>query len=297
MVGWQAKDKAVAITGAGGVIGKALGLALARAGARSILALDLNLTSAEAAAAEMAAAGSSCAVRSQELDASDGAALRAALQQADAADPLDLFCANAGVLAPGDCAEAALSSGWEKSWSLNVMQTAVGAEVLIPRMAARGGGAFLVTASAAGLLSQLGSAPYTATKHAAVGLAEWLAISHAHQGITVCCICPQAVAGTEMLRTLEGGAGGPSAQGLTNALRAAALDGLLAPSGIADEALECLARGTFLCVPGGDGAALRHVRRKEADRERWIGAMRKLQARLLGGQSSGEGTPAPRAML
>lgn len=294
-MGWHAKGKAVAVTGAGGVIGKALGVALARAGARSILALDLNLASAEAAAAEMMAAGPSCAVRSQQLDASDGAALRSALRQADATDPLDLFCANAGVLAPGDCAEAA-PSGWERSWALNVMQIAVGAEVLIPRMAARGGGALLVTASAAGLLSQLGSAPYTATKHAAVGLAEWLSITHAHQNVAVCCICPQAVAGTEMLRQLEGGAAVPAAQELASALRAAALDGLLDPGLIAEEALDCLARGTFLCVPGGEGAALRHVRRKEADRERWIGAMRKLQARLLAAQSPSE-APPPRAML
>jgi len=236
---WLANGKAVAITGAGGVIGKALGVAIARAGARSILALDINLTGAQAAAAEIAAAGGgACTVRSQQLDASDGAALRAVLREADAADPLDLFCANAGVLAPGDCATAAAGDGWEKSWALNVMQTAVGAEVLIPAMAARGGGALLVTASAAGLLSQLGSAPYTATKHAAVGLAEFLSITHAHQGISVTCVCPQAVAGTAMLQQLEGGAGGPAAEGLASAMRAAALDGLLDPAGIAGTCAE-----------------------------------------------------------
>lgn len=282
-MGWQVGGKGVAITGAGGVIGRALGVALARGGARTLLALDLNLAAAQAAAAEMeAASGGRCTVRSQQLDASDGPALAVALRQADAANPIDLFCANAGILVPGDCTDTASGSGWQKSWSLNVMQTAVAAEVLIPRMVERGGGAILVTASAAGLLSQLGSAPYTATKHAAVGLAEWLAISHAHQGVHVCCLCPQAVAGTDMLGQLEGEFTDAASQQLAAALRAAALDGLLDPHAIAEEAIACLARGIFLCVPGGEEAALRHVRRKEADRERWISAMRKLQARLIG---------------
>lgn len=118
----------------------------------------------------------------------------------------------------GDC-NTAERSDWQFAWNLNVMQLVWGAQVLVPAMAARGrGGALLVTASAAGLLTQLGSAPYTATKHAVVGLAEWLAITHAEQGVQVCCVCPQAV-DTAMVADLIDDADNP--------LRAAALDGLL----------------------------------------------------------------------
>lgn len=109
MSGWRSHGKSVAITGAGGAIGKALGVALARGGARSILALDISLSSARAASDEMVTASPSgrCTVTPRALDASDGQALRAALTAADAADPLDLFCANAGVLAPGAHSHAA----------------------------------------------------------------------------------------------------------------------------------------------------------------------------------------------
>ena len=265
MPSWLPAAKSAAITGAGGGIGRALCVALAKAGARSIVALDIDHEASKETAALCAAAHPGCAVRAERCDASDGEALRAALRRAE---PLDLFCANAGMGSLGDC--SAPASTWAASWELNVMQAVHAADELVPAMAARGGGALLITASAAGLLQQLGSAPYSVTKHAAVGLAEWLSVSHAHQNISVVCVCPQGVR-TKM------------AEGMmqSDAARAAGLDGLLEPETVAEDALDCLAQGRFLCMPGGDQGPARHVAKKAADRERWIGGMRRLQAKLL----------------
>ena len=134
-----------------------------------------------------------------------------------------------------------------------------------------GDGQRLLTRLGRQRLQQLGSAPYSVTKHAAVGLAEWLSVSHAHQNISVVCVCPQGVR-TKMAEHMM----------QSDAARAAGLDGLLEPETVAEDALDCLAQGRFLCMPGGDKGPARHVEKKAADRERWIGGMRRLQAKLLG---------------
>ena len=268
--GFKIAGVATAVTGGGGGIGRALCKALASNGAKSILALDRDLVAAQETARSIRAAWPACEVRALTCDASDGDALKAVLAQAPV--PIDLFCANAGNLIGGTCSTAS-DKDWDASWSLNVMQLVHASGILVPQMEKRGGGAFLVTASAAGLLSQLGSAPYTVTKHAAVGLAEWLAISHAHQGIRVTCVCPQAV-NTEMVAAAKR----DPVHG--KLMRAAALDGMLEPEVVAEEALAALEAGTFLCLPGGEASAARHVAKKAADRERWVNGMRKLQAGL-----------------
>jgi NAD(P)-dependent dehydrogenase (short-subunit alcohol dehydrogenase family) len=204
----------------------------------------------------------------EKCDVSHGDTLRTLLRERDLSDPIDLFCSNAGAATGGDC-ENWTDADWQFSFSLNVMQTAWAAEVLVPSMVSRGGGAFLVTSSAAGLLTQLGAAPYSATKHAAVGLAEWLAITYGDDGLNVCCLCPQGVR-TPMVESLI--ESGPT--------RALALDGLLDADDVADEALETLAAGRFLCMPGGSASPAKHVERKAADRERWIEGMRRLQFKL-----------------
>ena len=222
-MGFLPAGKRAAITGAGCGIGRSLAMALARAGARSILALDQDLDGARHTAELINTAAPSCTVEAEHCDASDRNSLVSALTAHRTASgelrrPIDLFCANAGALVTGDC-KTASKSDWQFAWNLNVMQIVWGAQVLVPAMAERGrGGALLVTASAAGLLTQLGSAPYTATKHAVVGLAEWLAITHAQQGVQVCCVCPQAV-DTQMVASIV--------DDKDNPLRAAALDGLL----------------------------------------------------------------------
>ena len=259
---WSALGKRVAITGAGSGIGRALAQTLSRAGARSLLCLDNNIESCRKTVESL---GSANAIAAQ-CDASNRTSLQAALRAAD----IDLFCANAGVATVGDC--SAPEAAWDFTWRLNTMQTVYAAEVLVPSMIERGGGAFLVTASAAGLLTQLGSAPYAVTKAAAVGLSEWLAITHGDDGIRVCCVCPQGVRTPMIMGENEGDAATVAA--------AAGVDGLLEPEEVADEALRCLEEGIFLCMPGGDKGPERHVVRKAADRERWIGGMRRLQSKL-----------------
>jgi len=266
--GFLVAGKAVAVTGAGGGIGRSLCRSLARAGARRVLALDLDLAGATDTAALCAAEAPGCAVHAERCDAFDGPSLRSALA---AAAPLDLFCANAGIAVGSDCS-ATPAAEWQLAWSGNVMQLAWGAQELVPGMIERGGGALMVTSSAAGLLSQLGSAPYTTSKHAAVGLAEWLSITHGDDGLHVCCVCPQGVRTDMALRALEQG---------PPAMRALAVDGLLSPDDVAEEAVAALEQGTFLCMPGGDKGPARHVARKAADREGWMASMRKLQRRLL----------------
>ena len=266
MVGWHAAKKAVAVSGAGSGIGRALCGALARAGARSVLCLARDLPSAEATA--RAVQSPSCEATAQFCDAADSTSLRTVLA---AAPPLDLYCANAGVATIGDA--GAPEADWQKTWELNVMQIARAADVLVPGMIERGGGALLVTASAAGLLTQLGSAPYTATKHAAVGLAEWLSITHGGEGITVTALCPQAVRTPMIAALLED----PSITGSS-----ASVDGVLEPEEVADEALRALEADRFLCMPDGANAksAARHVTRKAADRERWIAGMQRMQTKM-----------------
>ena len=287
---WAAAGTAVAVTGAASGIGRALCQRLAAAGASRIFAIDQNVRGANETCDLIAAASSSSAslksIKAVHCDVSDERALRAALREAADLQPLDLFAANAGIATIGDCSTPVRA--WQRAWDINVMQIVTAADELTPTMHKRGGGAFLVTASAAGLLTQLGSAPYAVTKHAAVALAEWLAITHGQggeqggsgsaaggggherHGITVSCVCPQGVR-TPMI---EGLLDGPS--------RALALDGLLEAEEVADEALACLAEGRFLCMPGGEAKGpQKHVARKAQDRERWVEGMQRLQAKLL----------------
>ena len=262
---WSPVGCRAAVTGGGSGIGRALCTALAESGARSVLVLDIDLGAAEDAAAAITALAPRCEVRAVRCDATKEASLRAALLSGG---PVDCFCANAGIGAPGGCDAA--DAQWQRCWELNVMQTVWAARLLLPSMRrSAGGGAFVVTASAAGLLTQLGSAPYAVTKHAAVALAEWLAISHADDGVRVVCCCPQAVQ-TPMLGDV----------GTDQAARAAAADGIIQPAHVAAEVLDCLRDGTFLCMPGGDAGPAKHLVRKSADRERWIRGMKRLQKRM-----------------
>ena len=135
---------------------------------------------------------------------------------------------------------------------------------LVPRMLERGGGYLLNTASAAGLLIQIGSAPYTVTKHAAVGFAEWLAVTYGEQGLRVSVLCPQAVE-TKMTAGFEGGG-------------VAGVDGMLAPEAVADAVIDGLRDERFLILPHPEVAE--YERRKTADRDRWLTGMQRLQARF-----------------
>ncbi|HYH48836.1 MAG TPA: SDR family oxidoreductase [Acidimicrobiia bacterium] len=185
-------------------------------------------------------------------------------------DRIDLFCANAGVLwgvRPENGARIigpdAPDEAWERIWRINVMAHVYAARAVVPVMLDRGGGHFVVTASAAGLLTLVGNAPYSVTKHAAVGLAEWLAITYGDQGLRVSCLCPQLVR-TDMLTGATATAE-PGTLGHVDVLE---------PEEVADAVVEALRDERFLILPHPEVAE--YFRRKAADYDRWLAGMRRL---------------------
>ena len=251
-------NRIVVVTGAAHGIGRALCRAFAAQGAKAIACVDLDAEGARSIASEIN--GLPFAV---DVSCEDQIAAMIA-QVEDTLGPIDLFCSNAGVFAQGG-AEAA-NEDWQRLWDINVMAHVWAARHVVPRMIARGGGYLLNTASAAGLLNQIGSAPYGVTKHAAVGLAEWLAMTHGDDGIRVSVLCPQAVR-TAMIEGFEDGV--------------ASIDGLLEPEDIAAACVEAIRAETFLVLP--HAGVLDYMRHKTGDYDRWIGGMRKLN-RVYGGK-------------
>ena len=267
------QGKVVVVTGGGGGIGAAMGRAFAAGGARAIAVADIDGAAAERVAGELAKEGP--ATLAAQVDAGDTAAVEALVDRVeDELGPIDLFCANAGIFVLGGIETP--DDEWDRIWHVNVKGHVAAARAVVPRMLARGGGYFLSTASAAGLLTQIGSAPYSVTKHAAVGFAEWLSITHGDAGLRVSCLCPQAV-DTAMLRGgLTGEAGEQAAEASS-----AARDGVLPAEVVAEAVVAGLADERFLILPHAEVAE--YERRRAGDRERWLKGMRRLQALLFGG--------------
>src|SRR3954454_3266202 len=179
--------KHVIVTGGASGIGAALCERFAAEGARGVVVADRDADGAVAVAARIGA---------QALAASVDVGVEADVQQlveraTDAFGPVDLFCSNAGILVNGGL--EASNDDWQRIWQVNVMAHVYAARAVVPAMLARGEGYLLQTVSAAGLLTSLGTAPYAVTKHGALGLAEWLAITHGDAGLKVSCLCPQGV--------------------------------------------------------------------------------------------------------
>ncbi len=253
----QITDKIVVVTGAASGIGRAMAQRFAQEGTRLVVCSDRNGEGARAVAAEIGGVAF-------ETDVAKEADIQLLIETVEAEyGPIDLFCSNAGI-GIGGGAEAS-DAGWQKIWDINVMAHVWAARHLVPLMAARGGGYLLNTASAAGLLSQIGSAPYAVTKHAAVGLAEWLAITHGDQGIKVSVLCPQAVR-TAMT------AGNPDG--------VASVDGMIEPEAVAEACVKAIEAEDFLILPHPE--VLDYMRRKAGDYNRWIGGMRKLNRKFHG---------------
>ena len=251
------KDRIVVVTGAASGIGRALARRFAQEGAKLVVCSDLNGEGVSAVAAEVGGIAFTTNV-AREAD------IQTLIETVERDHgPIDLFCSNAGI-GIGGGAEAS-NEGWQRIWDINVMAHVWAARHLIPRMIERGGGYLLNTASAAGLLSQIGSAPYAVTKHAAVGLAEWLAITHGDQGIKVSVLAPQAVR-TAMT------AGNPDG--------VASVDGMIEPEAVAEACVRAIEAEDFLVLPHPE--VLEYMRRKTADYNRWIGGMRKLNRRFRG---------------
>jgi len=172
--------------------------------------------------------------------------------------PIDVFVANAGI--PANGGTEVPNDEWDRIWRVNVMQHVFVARHLFPIYKSRGGGSMLITASAAGLLTQIGSLPYSVTKHAAVSVAEWLQISHRSDNIRISCLCPQAVK-TGMVP--KGGDGG-----------VAGSDGTLDPKDVAQESIEVLSRGEFLVLPHKKVKV--YMQRKASDYDRWLKGMHRV---------------------
>jgi NAD(P)-dependent dehydrogenase (short-subunit alcohol dehydrogenase family) len=248
------RDQVVVVTGGAAGIGQALCLRFAAEGARGIVVADIDADKAEAVAREIGGLAVTTDVRS-EADLANLVQLTL-----DRYGTIDLFCSNAGILVSG--AEDVPDSEWQRIWEVNVMAHVRAARLVLPAMLRQGRGYLLQTASAAGLLTQIGSAPYAVTKHAAVAFAEWLAITYGDRGIKVSCLCPQGVQ-TAMLHN--------SPSGMAAFLR----QGALAPNQVADAVIAGLAEETFLILPHPE--VREYLRRKAEDYDRWLRGMRRLQ--------------------
>jgi NAD(P)-dependent dehydrogenase (short-subunit alcohol dehydrogenase family) len=270
-------DRVAVVTGGASGIGRSIALALGEAGASGVVVADIDADGAAKVAAEIGAAGHrALAVRADMSSEPDVQALVAAAEAAFG--PVDLFFSNAGILVAGGVEVA--DDAWERIWAINVHAHVYAARALLPGMLARGRGHIVITASAAGLLTQLGSAPYAVTKHAAVALAEWLSVTYGEQGLTVSALCPQAVTSNlaATSRREAGEAAWPAES--TGGSAQAAVDGVLESAQVAAIVLDAVRAGQFLILPHPDVAT--YERRRADDRERWLRGMRRMQARLSG---------------
>ncbi|WP_221351310.1 SDR family oxidoreductase [Streptomyces beigongshangae] len=242
------QDAAVVVTGAGGGIGAALARRFAAAGAR-VVVNDLDGAKAEAVAGEIggiAVPGDASAIVAEARDALGGT--------------VDVYCANAGVGSAGT--EAAPEQVWELAWDVNVMAHVRAAGQLLPAWLERGSGRFVSTVSAAGLLTMIGAAPYSVTKHGAYAFAEWLSLTYRHRGLKVHAICPQGVR-TDML-TGSGSAG-------DLVLRPTAIE----PEAVADALFAGIEEDRFLILPHPEVAG--YYRARAADPDHWLTNMNHIQ--------------------
>ncbi|MEU8299782.1 SDR family oxidoreductase [Micromonospora sp. NPDC048909] len=257
-------DRVVVITGGAGGIGAALARRFTAEGAAAVVLADLD-----ADAARAVAAGIGPTVHPTAVDVTDEEQVRALVDDAERRyGRIDLFCANAGVASGGGLEID--DAGWDRAWRVNVLAHVYSARAVLPGMLARGGGHLLHTCSAAGVLTAVGDAPYTATKHAAVGFAEWLSITYRDRGIRVSALCPQGV-DTPML------ADGMAAGHLGARVIAASGD-VLTPDQVAEATVAGLAEERFLILPHPEVAG--YARRRAEDPDGWQAGLRKLVRRL-----------------
>jgi len=250
--------KVCVVTGGASGIGKALASRFVAEGAKAVIVADLNGDAVSTVAAEIGAQAFAVDVRDESAIATMVVAVESEHGQ------IDLFCSNAGIIGvDGDpwWATGADNALWQRMWEIHVMSHVYAARACLPAMIARGEGYFLNTASAAGLLAQIGSAPYSVTKHAAVAFAESLSITHGDDGIKVSCLCPQAV-DTAMTAGTEGGG-------------VAGVDGMLSAEAVAEVVIQGLDAESFLILPHPEVEEYRQNKARSYDR--WLGGMRKLR--------------------
>jgi NAD(P)-dependent dehydrogenase (short-subunit alcohol dehydrogenase family) len=253
------QDKVVIVTGGANGIGRALCERFAAEGARGVVVSDIDLDAASQVASEIGG----LAVKTDVANEADIIALVA--QTNEVFGQIDLFCSNAGIGGiPGF--EEVTNEDWRRIWEVNVMAHIFAARAALPQMLERGSGYLLNTASAAGLLTQIGSAPYSVTKHAAVAFAEWLSITYGDRGIKVSCLCPQGVKTNMLMASAE-----TSAAGFL-------LAGAIEPEDVAEAVVRGLAEEKFLILPHPEVAE--YFQRKANDYDRWLRGMRRLQDKI-----------------
>lgn len=249
------EGKSAVVTGAASGIGRALARRFAGEGARGVVVADLQGGPLQAVADEIGGLAVAC-------DVTDERAVRALAAAAEERfGAIDVFCSNAGVALEGG--EEAPDDEWRLNFDLHLMAHVYAARAVAPKMAARGSGYLVNTASAAGLLTHVESATYAVTKHAAVAFAEYLAIAYGGRGVRVSVLCPQAVR-TAMTKGREQGV--------------ASVDGMIEPEALADCVIETMEREEFLILPHPQ--VLEYLRRKTADYDRWLSGMRRLRRRF-----------------
>ncbi len=261
-------DKVVVVTGGGSGIGEALAVAADAAGARHVVVADLDEGSARRVAESVSGTAVTLDVRNRE------ALEQLVARTEERHGAIDLFCSNAGFVTQAGLEES--DEMLQALWEVHVLAHVDAARAVLPGMIARGGGYLLNTASAAGLLTQVGSLGYTVTKHAAVALAEWLAITHHHQGIGVSVLCPQAV----RTRITENSPDPKVSEPSDGPLGVAAEDAVVEPHEVARQCLEAIDEGRFWVLPHPEVAE--YTSGKYQDIDRWLAGMRRFQDRLYG---------------
>lgn len=256
----QISEKVVVVTGGASGIGASMVARFAAEGAGAVVALDVD---GDGAAAVAAGVGGS----SYELDVANDAQTRTVFGQIeDELGRIDILCLNAGIATAGSVDEP--NEVWQRTWDVNVMSHVYATRYVLPGMLDRQSGYLVHTASAAGLLTNIGAAPYSVTKHAVVALAEWLSVTYGDRGIGVSALCPQFV-DTPMLDVFAGDG---------DAMKAWVHSLAVTPEEVAEAVVAGIAAETFLILPHPDVAL--YFERKAVDYDRWLAGMRKLQASM-----------------
>lgn len=265
-------NRIAVVTGGASGIGEGLAERFAREGAKHVVVADRDEGGAKAVAARIGGTGVG-------LDVADEASIRRLVDDVEREHgPIDLFVSNAGYVSVGGLETP--NEDLQRMWEVHVLAHLYAARAVVPRMIEQGGGYLLNTASAAGLLTQIGSMAYAVTKHAAVALAEWIAVTHGRQGIRVSVLCPQAV-------ETKIGENSPTRDRILGGPGVASGDGVLTPADVSDVVIEALAEERFWVLPHPEVAE--YARRKASDVDRWLEGMRRFQDRLFAGSSEQPG--------
>jgi NAD(P)-dependent dehydrogenase (short-subunit alcohol dehydrogenase family) len=269
----QLDDAVVVVTGGGSGIGAALVERFAAESPAALVVVDVHEESAADVRDRVAPTAPDTDVWHVAVDVADEEQVRSLVRDVEHRNgTVDLFCANAGI--GSAMGIDAPDEVWERVLAVNLMSHLYAARALVPRWVERGRGHLLVTASAAGLLSNLGDAPYSVSKHGAVALAEWLSITYGDRGVGVSCLCPQGVRTPLLFGDAEGSQPGTLATDVVKAQR------ILEPAEVAEVTVAALAEDRFLILPHEEVAGFEQARAN--DRERWLAAMRRMQARIDG---------------